>query len=194
MHEAHPVSATFLQAAGLHGLGLAELFGLFVHFLVLSLIAVGGAITTVADMQRYLVLDRGWLDDAAFTSAVAIAQAAPGPNVLFVAVLGWNVAGIAGLVATMTGILLPSTVLALAVSRWGARRPDALWVRAFTQGLGPLTIGLLFSTGWVLAEPVRSEPGAWALMIGTVIIMSRTRWSPMWLIAAGGIAGALGWV
>ena len=71
----------------------AELFGLFGHFLLLSLLAVGGAIATAPDMHRYMVTDHHWLTDAQFTSSIAIAQAAPGPNLLFVAVLGWNAAG-----------------------------------------------------------------------------------------------------
>lgn len=75
----------------------SELSALFGHFLVLSLLSVGGAITTAPDMHRYLVVDQGWLNDAQFTASVALAQAAPGPNVLFVAILGWNVAGAAAL-------------------------------------------------------------------------------------------------
>lgn len=191
---AAPTLDTLWAAVGLHGLGVADLWGLFAHFLVLSLLAVGGAITTVPDMHRYLVVEHGWLDDAGFTSAIALAQAAPGPNVLFVAVLGWSVAGVAGMLATMAGIMIPSTVLALAVNRWGARRAEALWMRAFTLGLGPLTIGLLLSTGWVLTEPVRTRPAAWGLVAVTVVLMLRTRWSPLWLIALGGVVGALGGV
>ena len=70
-----------------------DLLALFGHFVVLSLLAVGGAITTVPDMHRFIVAEHHWLTDAQFTASIAIAQAAPGPNVLFVAVLGWNVAG-----------------------------------------------------------------------------------------------------
>ena len=91
----------------------SDLFGLFTHFLVLSMLSIGGAITTVPDMHRYIVDEHHWLTDAQFTTSIAIAQAAPGPNVLFVAVLGWNVAGPLGTLATMTGILIPSTVLTL---------------------------------------------------------------------------------
>ena len=92
-------------------LAATDLLGLFAHFLVLSLLAVGGAITTVPDMHRYIVVQQHWLTDAQFTASIALAQAAPGPNVLFVAVLGWNVAGAWGALATMAGNLLPSTVL-----------------------------------------------------------------------------------
>jgi chromate transporter len=183
-----------LDAAGTHGLSAGDLFSLFNHFLVLSIIAIGGAITTVADMHRYLVVEQGWMTDATFISSIAIAQAAPGPNVLFVAVLGWNAAGLLGVCATMLGIMVPSTALALLVARWGARQTDGFWLRVFTLGLGPLTIGLLLSTGWVLTEPVRSLPMTWVLVGGTVLVMMASRCSPLWLIAAGGVVGALGWV
>ena len=176
----------------------AELFGLFTHFLVLSLLAVGGAITTVPDMHRYIVIQQHWLSDAQFTASIAIAQAAPGPNLLFVAVLGWNVAGPLGMLATMIGILVPSTVLSLWATRWGAQRRDTRFVRAFTTGLMPLTLGLLLSTGWVLAEPYLRDPaqrwGALALIVVSVLAMLRTRLSPMWVVAIGCVAGALGWV
>ena len=69
---------------------------LFSHFALLSLLAIGGAITTVPDMHRYIVGQHGWLDDAQFAGSIALAQAAPGPNVLFVAVIGFNVGGLAG--------------------------------------------------------------------------------------------------
>ena len=176
------------------GLGPADYAQLFVHFAMLSLLAVGGAITTVPEMQRWVVEQRGWLGDAQFNGSIALAQAAPGPNVLFVAVIGFNVAGLAGVVATLGGSLLPSTLVALNFARWVEPRRDAPGVRAFVQGLAPLTIGLLLSTGWLLAEPVHAEPGAWILIVATVAFMLRTRWSPLWPMAAGAVAGAFGWV
>jgi len=172
----------------------ADLLGLFAHFLVLSLLAVGGAITTAPDMHRYLVIDQHWITDSQFTASVALAQAAPGPNVLFVAVLGWNVAGPTGAAVTLLGIMLPSTTLALWATRWGAKRRDTLGVRAFTGGLAPLTIGLLLATGWVLTDPARGHAGLMVLVALTVVVMLRRKLSPIWMVAVGGLAGALGWV
>ena len=176
------------------GLGAADLLGLFGHFLMLSLLAVGGAISTAPDMHRYLVIDQHWITDTQFTTSVALAQAAPGPNLLFVAVLGWNVAGPLGALATMLGIMLPSTTLALWATRWGDKRRETLGVRAFTSGLAPLTIGLLLATGWVLTDPIRGHWGLMALVGLTVLVLLRTRLSPIWMVAAGMVVGALGWV
>lgn len=183
------------MSAGFAGADLAQLFG---HFMMLSLLSIGGAMSTAPEMHRYMVGDRGWLSDADFTSAIALAQASPGPNVLFVPVLGFQVAGIAGAAAALVGILMPSTLLSLSVSRWGARRRDTLAVRAFTTGLAPVTVALMFIASWVLAQPfVRDEAhlaGALGLILLTTIAMLRTRLGPIWLIAAGAFAGAVGWV
>ena len=169
-----------------------DLWGLFGHFLLLSFLAIGGAITTTPEMHRYLVIEHHWMTDAQFTASVAIAQAAPGPNVLFVAVMGWNVAGWLGALATMAGILIPSTALSLWATRWGASRRETRGVRSFTSGMAPLTIGLLLATGWVLAGSAAGRIGAMALVAATVVVTMRTRLSPMWAVAAGAIVGALG--
>jgi chromate transporter len=173
-------------------LGLDDWLGLFAQFLMLSMLAVGGAMATAPDMHRYLVVEHGWLSDAQFTSSIAIAQAAPGPNLLFVAVLGWNVAGIAGTLATMLGILIPSTTLAITATRWGAQRRDSRGVRAFTAGMAPLTLGLLLATGYVLTEPSRHSAGALALVAITVLAVGRFNVSPIWMVALGALVGALG--
>jgi chromate transporter len=177
---------------GTHGLDAGVLTSLFLHFGVLSLLAIGGAITTAPDMQRYVVGEHGWLSDAQFTASVAIAQAAPGPNVLFVAVVGWNIAGLPGVAATLTGSLLPSATLALAASRFGDARRKSRGMRAFTAGMAPLTLGLLFATGWILTEPVRNSLGAMLLLPFTVLMLLKTRISPIWLVAIGAVVGAFG--
>jgi chromate transporter len=177
---------------GAHGLAAGVLLDLFLHFGMLSLLAIGGAITTAPDMQRYVVGEHGWITDLQFTTSVAIAQAAPGPNVLFVAVVGWNVAGLAGVAATLAGSLLPSTTLALTATRYSQRRRDSRFVRAFTAGLAPLTLGLLLATGWILTEPIRADWGAMLLLPFTVLALLNTSVSPAWLVAVGAIVGALG--
>jgi len=178
---------------GAHGLDSGVLLQLFLHFAMLSLLAIGGAITTAPDMQRYVVGEHGWLSDAQFTSSVAIAQAAPGPNVLFVAVVGWNIAGLAGVAATLAGSLLPSATLALAATRFGDERRDARGMRAFTAGMAPLTLGLLLATGWILTEPVRHSLGAMLLVPFTALMLLKTRLSPIWMVAVGAAVGAIGW-
>ncbi|MCU0951106.1 MAG: chromate transporter [Burkholderiaceae bacterium] len=169
------------------------LLPLFGHFLVLSLLAVGGAITIAPDLHRVMVNELGLLDDAQFASSIAIAQAAPGPNVLFVAVLGYQAAGLPGALTTLIAMMLPSTTLALAAGRWGHARADLLAVQAFKAGMAPVVIALLAATGWIL---VAETPGRLhiALTIAAALAVWLTRIHLLALIAAGAVIGALGWV
>jgi chromate transporter len=173
-----------------------DLLSLFLHFLTLSLLAIGGGITTVPEMHRYLVDQTGWLTDTAFTSSIALAQAAPGPNILFVAVLGYNIAGLPGAAASMAGMMLPSSVLTLTATRWARKNREHVNLRAFSAGMTPLTLGLVIATGWLLALPfLKAEDHRWgtvALMAVTVLLVLKTRLGLVWMVLAGGVLGALG--
>ena len=172
----------------------ADWWPLFGHFLAMSMLAIGGALATAPEIHRYLVDERGWIDDTQFSAAVALAQAAPGPNLLFVPVLGHAIAGLPGALVALLGILIPSTTLALAASRWGERRRHTRGVRAFVAGMAPVTIGLLLAAGSVLAQPLASHAAVWAVVAGAVLLALATKINPVWLIAAGAAAGAAGWV
>jgi chromate transporter len=183
---------------------------IFTHFASLSLLGVGGAITTAPDMHRYLVYQHGWLSDAQFNSSIALSQAAPGPNVLFVALLGWNLGlnagggpsagwmawalAFFGVLVTMVGIMLPSSVLTYSATRWAHKNRELRAVRAFKTGMAPIVIALLIATGWVLTgshdHPTRDWP-LWALTICATLLVWRTRIHLLWLIGAGGVLGAL---
>jgi chromate transporter len=168
---------------------LAELAQLFTHFLSLSLLAVGGAITVAPEMHRYVVVEQGWLGDEQFTASIALAQSAPGPNVLFVTLVGWNAGGWAGALAATLGIMLPSATLALYAFRWTQRRHQLPWVRAFRVGMAPITIGLLLATGWILAAQNVANPLLVVVSVATIAMLVKTRINPLWLIAAGAAAG-----
>jgi chromate transporter len=166
---------------------------LFGHFLLLSLLSIGGAITVAPDMHRVLVSEMGLLSDAQFNASIAIAQASPGPNVLFVAVMGYQAAGLTGAAVTLAGIMLPSTTLALAAARWSHARREWRAVRAFKTGMAPIVIALLFAIGWILT----AETPGWrhiVLTVAATLLVWQTRIHLLVLIAAGALVGALGWV
>lgn len=186
---------------------------LFLHFLSLSLLAVGGAITTAPDMHRYLVDQQHWLTDAQFTASIALAQAAPGPNVLFVALMGWNVGlnaggglaagaaawpmGLVGVLVAMTAILIPSSLLTYTATRWAHRNRHRRSVRAFKQGMAPIVIALLIATGWLLSTGGPTSAGNWHLWLLTAVsaaLVWKTRLHLLWMLAAGALLGAFGLV
>lgn len=176
-------------------------FGL--HLLALSLLAVGGAMAIAPDLHRQIVVQQGWLGDAQFASSIALAQAAPGPNVLFIALLGWNVGWQTGsalqaaleLAITLVGVLLPSSLLTLAITRWAHRHRTARAVRAFKQGMAPVVIGLLLATAWILATAQAGPQGLaplGGLAAGVALLVWKTRLHLLWLLGAGALLGAFG--
>ena len=191
----------------------ADCLTLFLHFLTLSLLAVGGAITTVPEMHRFLVLDKHWLGEGQFSASIALAQAAPGPNLLFVSVLAWNVGANAAAgahapemawllpaacaTAATIGILAPSTTLTLYAARWVHRNRSLLGVRGFKLAMGPIVIGLLLATAWTLGAAhglPQDIPVLWGLTGVSAVLVWRTRIHMLWLIAAGAALGAAGWL
>ena len=172
-------------------MNLAELQDLFLRFLSLSLLGIGGAITVAPEMHRYVVDERALITDAQFAGSIALAQASPGPNILFVTLIGWNAAGWAGALATTAGILLPASALALIAGRWVRRLGGSPWIRAFHSGMGPITIGLLLATGWILASPNRERPELLAVCALTAVLTLSTRLNPLWLLAGGAVVGVL---
>jgi chromate transporter len=178
---------------------------LFAHYLLLSLMSIGGAISTTAEMHRYLVEQHHWLTPVQFNAAIAIAQAAPGPNVLFVALMGWQVglnagstlAAFGGVAVTMTGILLPSTTITYLAAQWGHRNRHLPGVRTFKQGMAPVVISLLLSTGWILAASNDASMANWPLWLlsaASGVVIWRTRLHLLWLLAAGALLGWFGLV
>lgn len=183
----------------------ADWVSLFAHFLTLSLLCVGGAITTAPDMHRFLVEEKGWLADPQFSASIAIAQAAPGPNVLFTALMGWNVGlnagglgtALLGMLLCLVGIMLPSSVLVYVTAHWSHRNRNLRAVRAFKQGMAPLVVALLVATGFLLATAngyAWSNWPAWAVTFVSAVLVWRTKIHLLWLLGAGAMLGAMGWV
>ncbi|MEY4733066.1 MAG: putative chromate transport protein [Pseudomonadota bacterium] len=194
-------------------LSAQDWLSLFNHFASLSLLAVGGAITTAPDMHRYLVDETHWLSETQFTSSIALAQAAPGPNILFVALMGYNVGlnageGLGGgaisvgltalgVVVPMLGIMLPSSILTYTATRWAHQHREKIGIRAFKSGMAPIVIALLLATAWLLTlshnQPARDWP-LYVLTGLTTLVVWRTKVHMLWLIGLGAVLGGLGWV
>ena len=169
---------------------------MFVHFAVLSLMAIGGGVVMVApEMQRYVVDSHHWITAEQFSAAFALAQAAPGPNFLYITLVGWEVAGWAGAVAATLAILGPPTVLSVVMAHASSNRAPGPAALAIGKGLVPISVGFVFATGWILLRGSGSWNwrGAVLASVAAAIIL-RTKINPVWVIAAGAAVGAVGFV
>ncbi len=165
---------------------------LFWQFAFLSLLAVGGANVLIPDLHRIVVDQRAWLSDRQFTELFALANAAPGPNVLIVCLIGFKVAGVPGGLSAMLGMCLPSSILSFATFKLWHRFRHSPWRRIIQHALAPITIGLVLAGGFVLSLGTDTTVVTAGLTIVSIAVTLFTKINPLWILAAAGILGLVG--
>ena len=168
---------------------LAELFA---AFFFLAFLAFGGATALLPEMHRVIVEQNHWLNDASFAHLYAIAQAAPGPNVLVVTLIGWEIAGLAGALVATLAICLPMSVLVFFLFRHWERFRGAHWQQSIQIGVAPLAVGLVFSGASLVGVSAGLAWSGWLLVALTVFLnLCWNRLHPLLWIAGGAGIGLI---
>jgi chromate transporter len=162
-------------------LQIARVFGL------LSIVSIGGVNAVLPEIRRQVVVVQGWLSDATFANIFAISHAAPGPNIIMVSLVGWQLAGLAGLLVATLAIMIPSCTLAFFANRLIARWSNQRWTRLLREGLIPLALGLIMASGLSMTRVADHDPLSLAISLGTAAFVVLTSRNPLWAIAAGTI-------
>jgi chromate transporter len=164
------------------------------QFALLSFLAIGGVNALIPEIHRRVVGMEHWMTDTDFAQAFAIAQAAPGPNMLIVSVIGWKVSGVLGALVATVAICLPSSMLTFAVTHIWDRFREAPLRAAIQYGLAPVTVGLVLASGYILARTADHTWAAFAITGATVAATLATRLHPLVLLAAAAALGVAGFV
>lgn len=166
--------------------GLAAVFG------QLSLLAFGGANSILPDLQRQIVDVQHWMSAHEFAALFALAQAAPGPNMMVVSLIGWRVAGIPGALVSTVAVAGPSSVLTYLTSGLWFRFRDDPWRKAIQAGLLPVTVGLVMASAALMTQSTTLDWRTGLITAVTAGAILLTRLHP--LLALGGAAalGAVG--
>ncbi len=169
-----------------------DLVSLAAVFAKAGLVAVGGVITGIPEIQHEVVDLHHWMDARTFAGLFAIAQASPGPNMLVVTLVGWRVAGVSGALVASAALMAPPAVLAFAMgSIWRRFRGSRLLV-VVQAGLTCVTVGLIAAAAALLVENTVSSVGAGFLVLVASAVTIATRLNPLWLLAAGAALGGAG--
>ena len=162
-----------------------------IYFALLSLVSVGGIPSVMPEMQRLVVDVQGWMSAAEYTQLFAIAQAAPGPNVLVTALIGWKVAGLAGGLVALGAFCGPAGVLAYSIGGYWDRMRDAPWRKVLQRALIPISVGFIVSGGYVLATPQGLDWQSALVAGASAAALFFTRSNPLWILSGGGVLGFL---
>jgi chromate transporter len=164
------------------------------HLALLSAISFGGFPTVLPDVHNFVTAN-GWVTDREFANFFAVSQVMPGPNmILMMSLIGLKVGGISGAIASALATFGPPCLIYYTAYRLWDRFRDRPWQQVVRRGLAPLTIGLVIAGGYVMA---RAADIGWqsALVTAAAIgVMLGTRLNPLWILAAGGVLGGLGFV
>ena len=171
---------------------MSLLLELFTSFFFMAFVSFGGATAVIPELYRIAVTEHGWMSAQTFTDLFAIAQAAPGPNVLIVTLIGQHVAGWPGALAATVGMCLPMSLFVGFLFKHWDRLQHWRGRAAIQLGVAPMAVGLVLASGVLI---VRSAEAGWLsllLVAATVVLNLRTRLHPLWLILLGAIAGFAG--
>jgi len=170
------------------------LLTLAVQFALMSLFAIGGANAALPEMHRLAVEVMGWMTDRQFTDMFALAQLTPGPNVIIVALIGYQAGGLAGGAVAMPGMWGPTCGGAYGMGRGWGRFKEARRRSAIQDGMGPGSLGLPAASGFVLARLADTSAGTVVVTLVTVVVAYATKLNPLWFFGIAGVLGALGWL
>jgi chromate transporter len=165
------------------------------HLALLSSISFGGIPSVLPDIRNFVVIAHGWLTDQEFANCFAVAQAIPGPNmILMMSYIGWKVAGFPGAVASAFATIGPPCTMYYSGYRLWDRFREAPWQRITRAGIAPLTIGLIIAGGVVMARTADANWRSAAITLAAAALLQATRLNPLWMIAAAGMLGGLGFL
>ncbi len=170
------------------------LMTLAISFAIMSLLALGGANAVVPEIHRQAVEVGRWMTDRQFADFFAISQAAPGPNVMIVTLVGYHVAGFSGALVATLAMCGPTAVLAFFFARTWDRFKQARWRNAVQAGLVPVSVGLVGASAIVLARTADHNWIAAAITAASAATAYWTRWNPLLIFALAGILGLAGLV
>lgn len=169
-----------------------QLFTLAWTFGLMSLFAVGGALSAIPEMHRVAVDVNHWMSERQFADMVAIAQLSPGPNVLVVTLIGFHVAGVAGGLIATVAMCGPTAAVAYFVSRAMERSRGAQWPQLVQSALVPVSIGLMGASAMIVGLSAGTSWVPGVLVAATALATLLTRLHPLLLLVAGGCLGFAG--
>ena len=170
---------------------LPTLLALVEVFLPLSLVAFGGGNTVLPDIQRQVVGVHHWASAQQFTAMFALAQAAPGPNLMIVPLVGWHVAGISGLLVTSLAKFGPSSLIAATGLAFWNRYKDTVWRRRVQTGIIPVTAGLVAASATTITEASATTWSLAAITALCAVTATATKTHPLLLLGGGALVGLL---
>lgn len=166
----------------------------------LSLLSIGGGNTVLPDMHRQAVGGHHWLTNSQFADLFSISQAAPGPSILIVALVGYAaglgiggvLGGIIGGVLATIAMIVPAAALVYVITLSWQKAQKSKLRHAVEKGFAPLTVGLILASSLVMSRAADHDWRAYILTALATLIFVRTKTNPLIIVAIAALLGCIG--
>lgn len=168
-------------------------------WLALGLQSFGGGAATLFLIRRAAVERYRWISDEEFTRDWSLCLITPGINLLCMTILvGRRVAGLAGAIVALVGLMLPSVTITVLMTALYAQLQSMAAIQAALRGVVPATVGLglLLSAG--MARPLLAasrREGRMSMSVSVALLLGSATIAAFWrppVIAVLCGAGAIG--
>ncbi|MCK0206978.1 chromate transporter [Starkeya koreensis] len=161
------------------------LWSIFLTFLFIGAISFGGGV--VAYLRSSLVLQKRWLDEEHFLSALGIAQALPGLNATNMSIIvGDRLRGVAGAIVAFAGMTLPGGTMVLVLGVLYAANAHNPYVNAALVGVGAAAVGMLSAVTLQIGRRQLGEIVNVTIIVVTVLMVSFLHISLVWVLLTVG--------
>ena len=174
-----------------YGMNVSVLGQLALVFGMISIMAIGGANTVIPEMQLQAVQNYHWLKGGQFADLYALSQVAPGPSSLIVTLIGYKAAGLLGAVVATIAMTLPSGMLVYFVAKYWVSARNAAWRHVVQHAFAPLTLGLILSSGVIVAKVADVGLAGYIITAITTVVFTLTKWNPLIVLLIAGVLGVL---
>lgn len=167
------------------------LVSLFLHFLLISLLAFGGGQAALPLVERITVAEQGWVSGADFSTAVAFGYVTPGPVLITATFIGYRAGGVVGALVATIGVFIAPWFLATGSAHVLRSYLQQSWLRGFGRGAAPATIGLLGVAALSLAQ---TSFTSWPYVVIAAAALLLSLWrklNPLFILIGGLALGAL---
>ena len=167
---------------------------LFFDMLYISAFTFGGGFVIVSLMKKKFVDEYHWLDEEEMLDLTAMAQSSPGAIAVNAAILvGWRVAGFAGMVTAVIGTILPPMVVITLVSifydLFAANPYVAMVLKGMQAGVAAVVLDVALGLG---TQVVKSRSVLRILgMTAAFAAVYFFDWNVIWVLLAAAVIGVI---
>ncbi|WP_431799777.1 chromate transporter [Halobacillus andaensis] len=168
------------------------LFELFITFIKISPLTFGGGLAIIPHIESVMVEKKNWFVKDDIPRIVTIAQSTPGSIAINAAIyIGFSLRGLSGAVASMLGLLFPSTLIVTLLTYLVLTYHDPAIIQEAFKGIRPAIVGLIFFAAFKIGRIALQDRLTVLVFISAIGLLAVLDTSPLFLIA-GGIL--IGWI